>query len=601
MTVFAATARARRSIADLLDDLDDAQLATPSLCAGWSVKVVAGHVAAAVTVPARSGSCASCCASGATGTRPTPCSPAGSRELPTAELAALLREHADREFSPPVVGPRGPLSDGLIHEGDMRVPLGLPHAPDPADVALGLEFITAGRPVGFVPKGALRGLRLVATDLDRAWGDGDALEGRGIDLLMAACGRTALLPALTGAGVPVLAGTAHHPPMTGDEPPRRPREPARLPAGRPAAGHAGDGRDRAAGVHGRWVAGVVPAVARPIPRPGSPCTSSTSPRPTCVATARIAVGAEESHPFRVAPDVYEGLAADALGFFRRMRCAHPDTAVAAWTGPDAERLYPGWHPTGRFDVSGGWYDAGDYGKYVVSGSLPAWQLLDVAPQECRWQLDWMLRMLVPAGQPLAGMAFHRVHGTEWSPLPGLPHEDPTTRVLHRPSTAATLHVAAVAAAAARRSRGTPYAARLLAAARRAHAAAHRHPRLVAPDDEGRFGGGPYGDDRLDDDFYWAAAELWLATGERPFLAELMACRRPHRRRVRPRGVRLRPRRRARPASTSPSCRARCRTATGCGRASWRRASACWRCRPTSRGGSRTRRARAGTGARTGGS
>ena len=104
--------------------------------------------------------------------------------------------------------------------------------------------------------------------------------------------------------------------------------------------------------------------------------------------ARITVGAEESHPFRVAPDVYEGLAADALGFFRRMRCAHPDTAVAAWTGPDAERLYPGWHPTGRFDVSGGWYDAGDYGKYVVSGSLPVWQLLDVAPQECRWQLDW---------------------------------------------------------------------------------------------------------------------------------------------------------------------------------------------------------------------
>ena len=50
MTVFAATARARRSIADLLDGLDDAQLATPSLCAGWSVKVVAAHVAAAVVV-----------------------------------------------------------------------------------------------------------------------------------------------------------------------------------------------------------------------------------------------------------------------------------------------------------------------------------------------------------------------------------------------------------------------------------------------------------------------------------------------------------------------------------------------------------------------
>jgi len=35
---------------------------------------------------------------------------------------------------------------------------------------------------------------------------GDHLEGRGIDLLMAACGRTALLPALTGPGVSALAG-----------------------------------------------------------------------------------------------------------------------------------------------------------------------------------------------------------------------------------------------------------------------------------------------------------------------------------------------------------------------------------------------------------
>ena len=51
MTVFAATARARRSVADLLDGLDDAQLATPSLCAGWSVRDVAGHLAAAVTTP----------------------------------------------------------------------------------------------------------------------------------------------------------------------------------------------------------------------------------------------------------------------------------------------------------------------------------------------------------------------------------------------------------------------------------------------------------------------------------------------------------------------------------------------------------------------
>ncbi len=273
---------------------------------------------------------------------------------------------------------------------------------------------------------------------------------------------------------------------------------------------------------------------------------------------RVAVGEATSHPFRVAGDIYRSLADDALRLFYLLRSgceilderapgyARPaghrgDTAVPGWSGPDAERLYPGWRPEGTFDVSGGWYDAGDYGKYVVSGSIAVWQLLSVLDgrggsarlrrlaEECRWQLDWMLRMQVPAGQQLAGMAFHRVHGTGWSPLPGWPHEDPTPRVLHRPSTAATLHLAAVAAQGARlfRARDPEFATRLLAAARTAHDAARTHPVLVAPDDEGRFGGGPYGDDDLGDDFYWAAAELWLATGEPGFLDEVAASGQHH--------------------------------------------------------------------------
>jgi endoglucanase len=45
--------------------------------------------------------------------------------------------------------------------------------------------------------------------------------------------------------------------------------------------------------------------------------------------------------------------------------------------------------------------------------------------------------------------------------------------------------------------------------------------LIAPDDEGRFGGGPYGDSELAGDFYWAASELWLATGEDRFRSEVL--------------------------------------------------------------------------------
>ena len=281
----------------------------------------------------------------------------------------------------------------------------------------------------------------------------------------------------------------------------------------------------------------------------------------------LRAGDHRSHPFAISDATYAGLATDALRFFTVQRSGHEvsdeggyrwpaghvgrppntgDLAVPAWRGTDAEALYPEWRQDGTFDVSGGWYDAGDYGKYVTSGSISLWQLLStldlidrVLPRdesllaalraECRWQLDWMMRMQVPPGSPLAGMAFHRVHGTEWSPLPGWPHEDPTERVLHRPSTGATLHLAAVAAQAARLfgADDPAYAERMLAAATTAHRAAHEHERLIAPDDQGRFGGGPYPDHDLTDDFYWAAAELWLATDSPAYREAVLESPRHH--------------------------------------------------------------------------
>jgi len=137
-------------------------------------------------------------------------------------------------------------------------------------------------------------------------------------------------------------------------------------------------------------------------------------------------------------------------------------------------------------------------------------------------------MQVQPGHAYAGLAFHRVHGTEWAPPAMWPHRDPTLRVLHRPSTGAGLHLAAVAARAVRTfAREDPaYADRLLAAARVAYAAAERHPHLIAPDDHGAFGGGPYGDDDLSDDFFWAAAELWLTTDDPVYRAAVDAS--PHR-------------------------------------------------------------------------
>jgi endoglucanase len=272
-----------------------------------------------------------------------------------------------------------------------------------------------------------------------------------------------------------------------------------------------------------------------------------------------------SHWFRVGDDILDGLVHDALRFFYAQRSGmeisdeimpgygrpaghvgvppnRGDTAVRAWTGPDADALYPGWSFTGEIDASGGWYDAGDHGKYVVNGGLAASLLLSAhevgaarrrprprpAPpgpsllDEARWQVEWMVKMQVPAGHQHAGLAFHRLHDDHWTPLPLLPHDDPAERVLHRPSTAAGLNLAAAAAHAARLVGSRATASRYLQAARTAYDAAVDEPSLLAPDDQGAFGGGPYNDDKIDDEPYWAAVELYLTTGETRYLDDLTA-------------------------------------------------------------------------------
>ena len=110
--VFAAVAHQRRQFTSLINDLDDAQLATPSLCQGWDVKTVAAHVVSTVLdgmpgflqMAIRCGSLSR-----------------GIDELarrraqaPIAEIVAALREHADRPITSPVFGPLGPLADILV-------------------------------------------------------------------------------------------------------------------------------------------------------------------------------------------------------------------------------------------------------------------------------------------------------------------------------------------------------------------------------------------------------------------------------------------------------------------------------------------------------
>src|SRR5918995_5841260 len=103
------------------------------------------------------------------------------------------------------------------------------------------------------------------------------------------------------------------------------------------------------------------------------------------------------------------------------------------------------------------------------------------------------------------------------------------RELHRPSTAATLNLAAAAAQGARifDRYDRAFARRLLAAARAAWKAALANPALYAPAADGNSGGGPYDDADASDELYWAAAELYITTGERKYRDAVLAS--PHHR------------------------------------------------------------------------
>jgi len=288
---------------------------------------------------------------------------------------------------------------------------------------------------------------------------------------------------------------------------------------------------------------------------------------------RIAVGDVQSRPFRIAPNLYDRLPFDALAYFYHNRSgtpilarhaggaqwarpvAHERERVSCFSGTDEQgNRWPGCSYT--LDASRGWYDAGDHGKYVVNGGISLWTLLNAYERrrtafpdgsanipesgnrvadildEARWELDFMLGMQVPDGQrarvpvgirrstegltftdiDASGMAHHKLADERWTSLPLAPHDDTMRRFLFPPSTSATLNLAATAAQCARiwRDIDEAFAARCLAAARRAFSAAQRNPEVYAI---GNFAGsGGYGDGELSDEFFWAAAELYATTG-----------------------------------------------------------------------------------------
>ncbi|WP_456789488.1 glycoside hydrolase family 9 protein [Cellulomonas sp. P5_C5] len=272
-----------------------------------------------------------------------------------------------------------------------------------------------------------------------------------------------------------------------------------------------------------------------------------------------------SYPFDISADPVKRLRYDALAFFYHQRSGiaidaqyvgstYARAAGHLGVAPNqGDTSVPCRQSCGySLDVRGGWYDAGDQGKYVVNGGIATWQLQNAyertlyvtgadkaaladgtmaiperangAPDildEARWEVEFLLRMQVPAGRTDAGMVHHKIHDENWTALPTIPAQDSQRRLLSPVSTAATLNMAAVAAQSSRlwKTLDPTFSAKALAAAQTAYTAAKANPNRIASATDGT-GGGAYGDTSVTDEFYWAAAELYATTGSDTYRADV---------------------------------------------------------------------------------
>lgn len=155
---------------------------------------------------------------------------------------------------------------------------------------------------------------------------------------------------------------------------------------------------------------------------------------------RLAIGESRSAPFQIADDVFQTMPDVLLEFMRQQRCGYNPWLDAQCHQQDGLTAY-GPEPSGtHIDARGGWHDAGDLLKYLLTSSnataqlLLAWQVQQVpvaadgstpgegiftdqvdgqgkwqanaAPDlldEAQWGIEWMLKL-----HPAPDQLYHQV-------------------------------------------------------------------------------------------------------------------------------------------------------------------------------------------------
>lgn len=254
-------------------------------------------------------------------------------------------------------------------------------------------------------------------------------------------------------------------------------------------------------------------------------------------------GAESSPPFAIGDTVYAALYRQSLKGFYFQRCGvdllgAPAGPYFRTRGHVADGFFhASTGNSGFLPASRGWHDAGDYGKYIVNAGITVGTMLlayenfparfaddainipesgNGVPDlldEVRFELEWMLKMQ----DAQSGGVYFKLTRENFSGFV-MPAQDTGTRYVYELSTTASGDFAAVMARAARvyAPYDSSFAQTCLNAAVQAWGYLQAHPQIVPP---GGFSNPPgtatgqYGDGDDRDERLWAAAELYLSTGE----------------------------------------------------------------------------------------
>lgn len=200
---------------------------------------------------------------------------------------------------------------------------------------------------------------------------------------------------------------------------------------------------------------------------------------------------------------------------------------------DCIEFHPCMEREGTWNAHGGWYDAGDYGKYIVNGGISVATLLLAAEfskdkpkvidsetsfdndsfhatllEELRFELDFFLRM-----QDHDGGAFFKISPVHWDPFitPAESDANQKRRVLGKSTTSSLNFAGAMAQAHNVYKNSDPeFAKTCLDASIRAYNWAKANPDIPYPNNT--EGSGPYADLVFKDEFFWARAMLYRELG-----------------------------------------------------------------------------------------